>query len=144
MSMANSLELRVPFLDKEVMALAQRIPLKYRVNSENTKYAMRKAALRRMPEKWADKKKLGFPVPTRVWLKEDKYYNIVKEKFTGEVAEKFFHTEQLVKLLDDHKNGKADNSRRVWTVYTFLVWYDQYFNDENLQRYVEKSDAKTA
>ena len=144
MSMANSLELRVPFLDKEVMALAQRIPLKYRVNSENTKYAMRKAALRRMPEKWAGKKKLGFPVPTRVWLKEDKYYNIVKEKFTGEVAEKFFHTEQLVKLLDDHKNGKADNSRRVWTVYTFLVWYDQYFNDENLQRYVEKSDAKTA
>ena len=144
MSMANSLELRVPFLDKEVMALAQRIPLKYRVNSENTKYAMRKAALRRMPEKWADKKKLGFPVPTRVWLKEDKYYNIVREKFTGEVAEKFFHTEQLVKLLDDHKNGKADNSRRVWTVYTFLVWYDQYFNDENLQRYVEKSDAKTA
>ena len=144
MSMANSLELRVPFLDKEVMALAQRIPLKYRVNSENTKYAMRKAALRRMPEKWAGKKKLGFPVPTRVWLKEDKYYNIVREKFTGEVAEKFFHTEQLVKLLDDHKNGKADNSRRVWTVYTFLVWYDQYFNDENLQRYVEKSDAKTA
>ena len=144
MSMANSLELRVPFLDKEVMALAQRIPLKYRVNSENTKYAMRKAALRRMPEKWAGKKKLGFPVPARVWLKEDKYYNIVREKFTGEVAEKFFHTEQLVKLLDDHKNGKADNSRRVWTVYTFLVWYDQYFNDENLQRYVEKSDAKTA
>ena len=144
MSMANSLELRVPFLDKEVMALAQRIPLKYRVNSENTKYAMRKAALRRMPEKWAGKKKLGFPVPTRVWLKEDKYYNIVREKFTGEVAEKFFHTEQLVKLLDNHKNGKADNSRRVWTVYTFLVWYDQYFNDENLQRYVEKSDAKTA
>ena len=144
MSMANSLELRVPFLDKEVMALAQRIPLKYRVNSENTKYAMRKAALRRMPEKWAGKKKLGFPVPTRVWLKEDKYYNIVREKFTGEVAEKFFHTEQLVKLLDDHKNGKADNSRRVWTVYTFLVWYDQYFNNENLQRYVEKSDAKTA
>ena len=144
MSMANSLELRVPFLDKEVMALAQRIPLKYRVNSENTKYAMRKAALRRMPEKWAGKKKLGFPVPTRVWLKEDKYYNIVREKFTGEVAEKFFHTEQLVKLLDDHKNGKADNSRRVWTVYTFLVWYDQYFNDENLQRYVKKSDAKTA
>ena len=144
MSMANSLELRVPFLDKEIMALAQRIPLKYRVNSENTKYAMRKAALRRMPEKWAGKKKLGFPVPTRVWLREDKYYSIVKEKFTGADAEKFFHTEQLVKLLDDHKNGKADNSRRVWTVYTFLVWYDQFFNDDNLRGYAEKSGAKTA
>ena len=86
---------RVPFLDKEIMALAQRIPLKYRVNSENTKYAMRKAALRRMPEKWAGKKKLGFPVPTRVWLREDKYYSIVKEKFTGADAEKFFHTEPV-------------------------------------------------
>ena len=130
MSMANSLEVR--------------IPLKYRVNDENTKFAMRKAALRRMPEKWAGKKKLGFPVPTRVWLKEDKYYNIVKEKFTGEVAQKYFNTDMLVKLLDDHKNGKADNSRRVWTVYTFLVWYDQFFNDDILNGYAEHTDAKTA
>lgn len=142
MSMANSLELRVPFLDKEIMALAQRIPTKYRVNDENTKFAMRKAALRRMPEKWAGKKKLGFPVPTRVWLREDKYYNIVREKFTGEIAQKYFHTEQLLKLLDDHKNGKADNSRRVWTVYTFLVWYDQFFDDKILNSYVENN--KTA
>ncbi len=129
MSMANSLELRVPFLDKEIMALAGRIPLKYRVNSENTKFAMRKAALRRMPEKWAGKRKLGFPVPTRVWLKEDKYYNIVKEEFQGENAERFFHTDKLIKLLDDHRAGKADNSRRVWTVYTFLVWYKQFFTE---------------
>ncbi len=127
MSMANSLELRVPFLDKEVMALAGRIPMRYRVNSENTKYAMRQAALRRMPEKWAGKKKLGFPVPTRVWLKEDAYYQRVKEMFTGPEAEAFFHTGRLVKLLDEHKAGKADNSRRVWTVYTFLVWYREFF-----------------
>lgn len=134
MSMANSLELRVPFLDKKIMALAGRIPTKYRVNSENTKYAMRKAALRRMPDKWASKKKLGFPVPTRVWLKEDKYYNIVREEFTGANAQKFFHTEKLVKLLDDHRAGKADNSRRVWTVYTFLVWYKEFFgNEQNRQ-----------
>ena len=144
MSMANSLEVRVPFLDKKIMELAERIPLKYRVNDENTKFAMRKAALRRMPEKWAGKKKLGFPVPTRVWLKEDKYYNIVKEKFTGEVAQKYFNTDMLVKLLDDHKNGKADNSRRVWTVYTFLVWYDQFFNDDILNGYAEHADTKTA
>ena len=129
MSMANSLELRVPFLDKKIMALAGRIPTKYRVNDENTKYAMRKAALRRMPKKWAAKKKLGFPVPTRVWLKEDKYYNIVKSEFESENAQKFFHTGELVKLLDDHKNGKADNSRRVWTVYTFLIWYRQFFGE---------------
>ena len=130
MSMANSLELRVPFLDKKIMALAGRIPTKYRVNDKNTKYAMRLAALRRMPEKWAGKKKLGFPVPTRVWLKEDKYYNIVKNEFESENAKKFFQTEKLVKLLDDHKNGKADNSRRVWTVYTFLVWYQQFFGED--------------
>lgn len=127
MSMANSLELRVPFLDKEIMKLAGRIPTKYRVNSENTKFAMRKAALRRMPEKWAGKKKLGFPVPTRVWLKEDAYYNKVKEAFTGETAREFFHTDELVKLLDEHRAGKKDNSRRVWTVYTFLVWYKEFF-----------------
>ena len=127
MSMAHSLELRVPFLDKEVMALAGKIPTRYRVNSENTKFAMRKAALRRMPEKWADKKKLGFPVPTRVWLKQEEYYQRVKAAFTGAEAEQFFHTEKLVKLLDDHKAGKADNSRRVWTVYTFLVWYKEFF-----------------
>ena len=100
--------------------------------------------MRRMPEKWAGKKKLGFPVPTRVWLKEDKYYNIVKEKFTGEVAQKYFNTDMLVKLLDDHKNDKADNSRRVWTVYTFLVWYDQFFNDDILNGYAEHTDTKTA
>lgn len=129
MSMANSLELRVPFLDKKIMALAGRIPLRYRVNRENTKFAMRKAALRRMPEKWAGKKKLGFPVPTRVWLKEEKYYELVKAEFQSENAEKFFHTELLLKLLDDHKNGKADNSRRVWTVYTFLIWYKQFFSE---------------
>lgn len=130
MSMANSLEVRVPFLDKEIMALAQRIPLKYRVNDENTKFAMRRAALKRMPEKWASKKKLGFPIPTREWLKEDKYYAIVKEAFTGEIANQFFNTDILVRLLDRHKALKEDNSRRIWTVYTFLVWYKRFFVEE--------------
>lgn len=127
MSMANSLELRVPFLDKYVMALAGRIPVRYRVNDENTKFAMRKAANRRMPEKWAGKKKLGFPVPTRVWLTEDKYYSIVKRSFNSKAAKTFFHTGKLMKLIDDHKKGKADNSRRIWTIYAFLVWYHEYF-----------------
>ena len=128
--MANSLELRVPFLDKEVMALAGRIPQRYRVDGETTKLAMRRAALRRMPEKWADKKKLGFPVPTRVWLRQDEYYETVKAAFTGETAEKFFHTEKLMKLLDDHYHGHANNQRKIWTVFTFLVWYKRFFIDE--------------
>ncbi len=132
MSMANSLELRVPFLDKEVFSVARTIPYKLRVNSENTKYAMRKAALRHMPKASAEKKKLGFPVPTRVWLKDEKYYNIVKEMFNSDTAKMFFNSEEIIKFLDDHYNGKEDNSRKVWTVYIFLVWYEIYFSSDKV------------
>lgn len=136
MSMANSLELRVPFLDKEVFKVASSLPTRLRCNKSNTKYAMRKAAVRHMPEETAEKEKLGFPVPTRVWLRDEKYYNVVKKKFKGKTAEKFFNTDVLVQWLDTHFSGKEDNSRRVWTVYVFLVWYDIYF-DENSEK-VEK------
>ncbi len=136
MSMANSLELRVPFLDKEVFKVASSLPAELRVNKQNTKYAMRKAAVRHLPEATAEKEKLGFPVPTRVWLRDEKYYNVVKRKFEGKTAQKFFNTEALVRWLDEHFSGKEDNSRRVWTVYVFLVWYDIYF-DENSDK-VEK------
>lgn len=140
MSMANSLELRVPFLDKEVMALAEKIPTRYRVTHDKktsetkyiTKYAMRLAAKQDTPEQTADtaaKKKLGFPVPIRVWLREEKYYDLVKTAFESDVSRKFFNTAPLVKLLDDHKNGKADNSRKIWTVFTFLIWYRVYFEN---------------
>ena len=127
MSMANSLELRVPFLDRKVMALAEKIPTRYRVTKENTKFAMRKAALAACPPLTANKKKLGFPVPIRVWLKEDEYYNKVKEAFESSRAQKFFNTDRLVELLDQHRDGKYDNSRKIWTVYTFLVWHEVYF-----------------
>ena len=129
MSMANSLELRVPFLDKEVFKVASRLPRRLRVNPENTKYAMRKAPTRHLPPATAQKKKLGFPVPTRVWLREQKYYDIVKAAFTGETAKQFFHTDALVKLLDEHFQGKCDNNRKIWTIYVFLIWYDIYFSD---------------
>ena len=131
MSMANSLELRVPFLDKEVFKVASSLPTKLRCNKHNTKYAMRKAAVRRMPEATAEKEKLGFPVPTRVWLRDEKYYNVVKTKFKGKTAEKFFNTDVLVSWLDSHFSGKEDNSRRVWTIYVFLVWYDIYFDEDS-------------
>ncbi len=127
MSMANSLELRVPFLDKKLMRLAQKIPSKYRVTKENTKYAMRLAAKKACPPQTANKKKLGFPVPIRIWLKEDKYYNIVKEAFSSENAKKLFNTEKLIELLDTHKSGKYDLSRKIWTVFMFLTWYEIYF-----------------
>ncbi len=138
MSMANSLEVRVPFLDRRVIELAQRIPTRYRVTHKKkteqtkyiTKYAMRLAAKKDTPQqtgKTAEKKKLGFPVPIRVWLKQDKYYGIVKDAFESESAKKFFDTALLEKLLDDHRGGKADNSRKIWTVFTFLIWYRVYF-----------------
>ena len=141
MSMANSLELRVPFLDKEIMALAEKIPARYRVTHDKntdetkyiTKYAMRLAAKNDTPSetaKTAAKKKLGFPVPIRVWLKEEKYYNIVRSAFESEGSQKFFNTAPLLKLLDDHRAGKADNSRKIWTVYIFLVWYRVYFEND--------------
>jgi asparagine synthase (glutamine-hydrolysing) len=130
MSMANSLEVRVPFLDKEVFEVARHVQPDYRVNREATKYAFRMAAKDYLPEEVASKKKLGFPVPTRVWLKDEKYYNIVKTAFQSEAAQKYFNTDKIVKYLDDHKNGKADNSRKVWTIYMFLVWYNQFFGNE--------------
>ena len=140
MSMANSLELRVPFLDKEVMKVAERIPTKYRVTHDKsteetkyiTKYAMRLAAKKDTPKQTAQtaaKKKLGFPVPIRVWLREDKYYNVVRSAFESQSSKQFFNTAPLIKLLDDHRSGKADNSRKIWTVYIFLVWYKVYFEN---------------
>ena len=130
MSMANSLEVRVPFLDKEVFEVARHVQPDYRVNREATKYAFRMAAKDYLPEEVASKKKLGFPVPTRVWLKDEKYYNIVKTAFQSEAAQKYFNTDKIVKYLDDHKNGKADNSRKVWTIYMFLGWYNQFLGNE--------------
>ena len=132
MGMANSLEVRVPFLDKEVLKLAETLPLNYKVRAPKTKVALRGAAEKVIRSKTAKKKKLGFPIPIRVWLREDKYYKRVKDMFTSDAAEQFFNTKLLVKLLEEHKNGrntneKTDNSRKIWTVYIFLVWYDRSF-----------------
>ena len=127
MSMANSLELRVPFLDKEVFELARQIPAPFRASRDQTKIAMRGAALRTIPARTAEKKKLGFPVPVRAWLREEQYAARVREAFAGESAQKFFDTRRLQKLLDQHLAGKRDNWRQIWCVFMFLVWYEEYF-----------------
>ena len=127
MSMANSLELRVPFLDRKMLELSTRIPTRYRAANETTKIALRGAAIKQLPERTANKKKLGFPVPLNDWLREDKYYNKVKAAFQSDIAEKFFVTDELMKLLDDHKNGKALNMQKIWSFYTFIIWYEQFF-----------------
>ena len=127
MSMAHGLESRVPFLDRGVYMVAKNLPLEEKISDTNTKTAFREAAHRYMPAAAAEKKKLGFPVPIRIWLRQDKYYSIVKKAFCSKEAEKFFHTGELMKLLDAHRAGREDYSRHIWNVYTFLVWYRQYF-----------------
>ena len=130
MSMAHSIELRVPFLDKEVMEMAKKIPTEHRVNEIDTKYALRQAALEELPEEWAKRKKLGFPVPIRHWLREERYYNLVKEAFTADYAKEFFDTEKLVSYLDAHYKGEKNYARYIWTAYVFLVWYKCFFIED--------------
>lgn len=130
MSMAHSLELRVPFLDREVFAVASRIPVKHRIGGGTTKYAMRLAAKRHMPEESTARPKLGFPVPIRIWLRQKTYYDRVKAAFLSPAAERFFNTQELMKFLNQHYQGKKDNSRKIWTVYAFLLWYGIYFKEK--------------
>lgn len=127
MSMAHSLELRVPFLDKEVMAVAQKIPSEYRMHNNISKYVLREASKDYLPSEWSKRQKKGFPVPIRLWLKEEKYYSIVKKYFDSDFAEKIFIKKRILKLLDDHYNGKRNNARKVWTIFVFLVWYERFF-----------------
>lgn len=130
MSMAHSLELRVPFLDKEVFAVAKNMRTGLKLKKKTTKFTFRRVAEKWLPEVTTNKKKLGFPVPIRVWLKEDGGYGRVKEAFCGETAAMYFDTEKIMKLLDDHKEGVRDNSRKIWTIYTFLVWYQVFFEEK--------------
>ncbi|NDI35171.1 asparagine synthase (glutamine-hydrolyzing) [Chengkuizengella sediminis] len=127
MSSAHSIELRVPFLDKIVMELASELPAEQRVNESNTKLALRTAAKESLPDEWANRPKVGFPVPIRYWLREEKYYNIVKEMFQSDITEKFFNIDELMRFLDDHYTEKQNNARYIWTVYVFLVWYKKFF-----------------
>ncbi len=129
MSMAHSLELRVPFLDKKVFEVASKIPARLRIGGGTTKHALRLAASRHMPQKDTARPKLGFPVPVRVWLRQKAYYDRVKDAFLSDNAQRFFNTDALIAFLDEHYAGKRDNSRKIWTVYMFLVWYNLYFAD---------------
>ena len=138
MSMAHSLESRVPFLDRRVFDLSATIPTSLKANEQQTKLTLRDAAEFAIPKDWAQKEKLGFPVPVVNWLREERYYTMVKEWFTGDIAREFFNTDELVRLLDEHKAG-ADRSRKIWIVYMFLMWYKIYFVDRTVP---EKPEAR--
>ncbi len=127
MSMANSLELRVPFLDRKMLELAVTLPTHHRVRGNTTKVALRTAALKQLPECTANRPKCGFPVPLNDWLRQDRYYERVRSAFESEIAEKFFNQEAILGLLEDHKQGRALNMKKIWTIYTFILWYEQFF-----------------
>ena len=131
MSMANSVELRVPFLDKEVFSLVRKIPSKYLVRDNQTKYIFRRVAEKCIPQEWAKRRKLGFPVPFGNWIKEDKYYGMVKEMFTSDFAAEFFDTAKINRMLDEHHNGTAKNGKKIYVIYSFLIWYKRFFITEN-------------
>ena len=130
MSMANSLELRVPFLDKEVWNLSKKIPTKYFVKDNETKYIFRNVARKVIPESWSKRKKLGFPVPFGKWIKEEKYYKIVKKTFNSKYAKEFFEQKEINKLLDEHYNNINSNGKKIYTIYAFLIWYERFFIKE--------------
>ena len=127
MSMAHSLELRVPFLDRQVLAAAQTLPRRYRCTGRRGKIALRAAAARRLPPQLADAPKRGFPVPLADWLRQEKYYALVKAKLTGPAAERFFDTGALCALLDAHRAGKTNAMTKLWAFYCFIEWYEVYF-----------------
>ena len=127
MSTAVGLEIRMPLTDRRIFDIASRMPSKYKVNEEQNKVALRTAAAKVLPEEIAFRKKLGFIVPIRIWMADDRYNQDVRAKFHSEMAEKFFNVEEINAVFDDYVGGNSDNWRKVWTIYTFPVWYEEYF-----------------
>ena len=130
MTMASSIEGRVPFIDKEVFKVASHLPFDYKVTKENTKVALRAAAKEVIPTEAYKKKKLGFPVPVREWIKEGDFKEEVEKTLNSDVANKYFNTKIINKMFEEHINGKKDNYRKIWTIYTFIKWYQVFFEGE--------------
>ncbi|OZG49067.1 asparagine synthase (glutamine-hydrolyzing) [Bombiscardovia coagulans] len=128
-SMAHSLELRVPYLDRQVAEMASTIPSSMLFNRHNSKDIFRRAARRHLPDEWAKRPKMGFPVPIKSWLRQERYYKQVRELFQEEWVSDIFNQEQIVNLLDANYRGDTDSRRQVWNIFTFLTWYKLYFVD---------------
>ena len=128
MSMASSLELRVPFLDREVFALASTLPASQRVGRRETKIALRAAAARTLPQATATMPKQGFVTPLAQWLQEEPWHSQVREVLNSERARRFFRTDRLNALLDEHQRGPRSHMKKIWSAYCFLIWHEQYFD----------------
>lgn len=127
MTMANSIEARTPFIDKEVFKVASTMPPKCKLSKDNTKIALREASKKDIPNEAYKKKKLGFPVPIREWMREDVIYSEIKQTVEQDFVSEFFNQEYVIKLLEQHKNHKRDNYKKIWAIYCFIKWYEIYF-----------------
>ena len=135
MTMAHSLELRVPFLDKEVFNVASRLTLEDKIGHETTKYALREAFKGVVPDAVTTRRKLGFPVPIRHWLKDEMYdwaVNLINESETDQ----YINKENVLNMLERHRKGPVDYSRRIWTILTFMLWHQVFIEN----KYSSRSD----
>jgi len=127
MSTAAGLEIRMPLTDRRIFDIASRMPSRFKVNEEQNKVAFRTAAAKVLPEEIAFRKKLGFIVPIRIWMADERYNQDVQRLFHSDIAEKFFDVDAINAIFDEYVGGNSDNWRKVWTIYTFFVWYEEYF-----------------
>ena len=137
MSMANSLEVRTPLVDKKVAEFASTMPINTRIKGDETKVSFRKAAESELPDRVAKKEKLGFPSPIASWIKEDKFRKRIEDAFTSDVAKKFFDTDALLDVLQEHINGKS-SMQKIFTIYTFILWYQVYFPEDTNADTIDK------
>lgn len=140
MSMAHSLELRVPFLDKEVLKCAEGLTLSQKISKNNTKVLLREAFKDIVPPYMKEKKKLGFPTPIRVWLKSD-LGRYVREIINNAEVDKLINKKYIINLLDEHIRGKKDNSRKIWTVFMFCLWYQIYIEGKSVNELEAYNDS---
>lgn len=127
MSMANSIELRTPLMDIDVFKYAKTLNNSHLLKNKETKYIFRDVAKDKIPKEWAKRRKCGFPVPFSKWIREEKFYKIVKESFQKEYIKEFFDQQYILELLENHYQNKENNGRKIYNIYCFIVWYQQYF-----------------
>ena len=139
MNMANSLELRVPFLDKEVFKVAETIPYDMKISHGTTKYALRKAMEQIVPAHVLHRKKLGFPVPMRHWLAGDELYGWAQDVINESQTEDIFNKKEVLEMLKEHRDGVSDHSRRIWTVVAFMIWHG-IFVEHRIDPQIEQRD----
>lgn len=128
MGMANSLEVRVPLLDHKLIEFALAMPSRYKLNNLKTKYLLKKVMNNRLPKKIIYGKKKGFSIPLARWLVED-FSGLVSKYLSKEIVKKrgYFNHEYITCLYNEHLSSKRDNSKLIWALLCFEIWYNKYF-----------------